>query len=89
MVPFLESQFHTTAILYKYILRVLPLLCSITVMDECFFPRAPPLHLNQCATLTVPLGQTELVPICNKEHFMVGQSVCICAHEGPLCVRAY
>lgn len=88
IVPFLVSQFHTT-ILYEYTLRVLPLLCSITVMDECFFPSAPTSHLNQCANITVPLAQTEFVPICNTEHFMVGQSVCICAHEGPLCVRAY
>lgn len=88
IVPCLVSQFHNT-ILYEYILGVLPLLCSITVMDECFYPSAPTSHLNQCASITVPLAQTEFVPICNKEHFMMGQSVCICTHQGPLCMRAY
>lgn len=88
IVPFLVSPFHT-AILYEYILGLLPLLCSITVMDECFYPSAPTLHLNQCASITVLLAHTEFVAICNKEHFMVGQSVRICTHEGPLSVRAY
>lgn len=44
------------------------------------FSPAPLFHLNQCATLTVPSVQTELVPICNKEHSMLGQSVRTCAH---------
>lgn len=40
-----------------------------------FFSPAPLLHLNQCANLTVTSVQTELVPVCNKEHSMVGQSI--------------
>lgn len=88
MVPFLESQFFVDYFVQIYI-KSATFIMLYYGDGWVIFSRALPLHLNQCATLTVPLVHTELVPICNKEHFTVGQSVCICAHEGPLCVRAY
>lgn len=55
------------------------------------FPPVQPFYyplisvLTWLILVTVPLVQAELVPICTKLHFMVGQRVRICAHEGPLC----